>query len=145
MPLQYTEHVVQALAQRLAVPPRAIRRADDLYRDWGLTPLSLVLVLLDLERLAALELPAQELRSVHTVADLVLKFRAWVHLSDAEGGEHPRIAARRSRTARNQRRTRRVLHHLRWLEQQTQQQRPPPAAPSSNAGAHLRRRLALSR
>jgi acyl carrier protein len=116
MPQQFNENVIQTLAQHLGVPAREILLTDDLYRDWGLTPLSLVVVLLDLERRVAVELPSHELSSVRTVADLVLKFRSWVQQIDAWSSELPRLRARRSRAAQSERRLRRELHHLRWLE-----------------------------
>ena len=117
---QYTESVIRTLALHLGVPTRDILLTHDLRRDWGLTPLSLVVVLLDLERAAALELPCEELSSVRTVADLVTKFRAWVHRSDAHSGELVPVRARRSRSYKSGRRIRRELHHLRWLEQRAQ-------------------------
>lgn len=51
----YTDWVIPTLAQHLGVPAREIAPAHDLFRDWGLTPLSLVVILLDLERIVALE------------------------------------------------------------------------------------------
>ncbi len=116
MPQQFSANVLQTLADHLGVPAREILLTHDLYRDWGLTPLALVVVLLDLERVADIELPSQELSSVRTVADLVLKFRTWVHQSNAVGHQLVRARARRSRTAQSERRIRRELHHLRWLE-----------------------------
>ncbi len=90
--------------------------AHDLYRDWRFTPLQLVVVLLELERSVALELPSEELAQVRTVGDLVSKFRSWMHASDAQsGGVVPR-RARVSRNAQSKRRIRRELHHLIWLE-----------------------------
>jgi acyl carrier protein len=114
MPQQFNANVIQTLAEHLGVPAREILLTHDLYRDWGLTPLALVVVLLDLERAAAVELPSQELSSVRTVADLVLKFRSWVH--QASDNELVHVSACRSRTAQSKRRIRRELHHLRWLE-----------------------------
>jgi acyl carrier protein len=116
MPQQFSANVLQTLADHLGVPAREILLTHDLYRDWGLTPLALVVVLLDLERVADIELPSQELGSVRTVADLVLKFRTWVRQSDTVGHPLVRTRARRSRTAQSARRIRRELHHLRWLE-----------------------------
>lgn len=116
MPTQYTEDVMHALAQHLGVSTREIALSHDLFRDWGLTPLALVVILLDLERSVAVELPPDELWGVRTVADLVSKFRGWVNVGE---GETPVVTirrARRSRKARNERRLRRELHHLRWLE-----------------------------
>jgi hypothetical protein len=131
MPQQYNENVIQALAQHLGVPAREILLGHDLYRDWGLTPLSLVVVALDLERASAVEFPSHELPSVHTVADLVVKFRACMQHSDAQGGEHLRFRARRSRSSQSGRRLRRELHHLRWLEHDT----PAPAGRSLRSAA----------
>ena len=91
MPQQFSANVLQTLADHLGVPAREILLTHDLYRDWGLTPLALVVVLLDLERVADIELPSQELGSVRTVADLVLKFRTWVRQSDTVG--HPLVWA----------------------------------------------------
>ncbi len=117
---QYAENVIQVLAQHLGVPEREILLGHDLQCDWGITPLSLVVILLDLERLAAVELPSEELCGVRTVSDLVIKFRAWVHDSDARNGEVVHLRARRSRASQSERRLRRELHHLRWLEQNAQ-------------------------
>jgi acyl carrier protein len=118
MSIHCSETVVQALAHHLGVRTSEISLTHDLYRDWGLTPLSLVVVLLDLERRAALELPPEELVTVRSVADLVSRFRAWVHQSDGLGGV-PRVrGARTSRKALGERRLRRELHHLRWLERE---------------------------
>jgi acyl carrier protein len=135
---QYAENVIQTLALQLGVPAREILLTHDLYRDWGLTPLSLVIVLLDLERAAAVELPYDELSSIRTVADLVTKFRAWMHRSDARSGEVRHVRARRSRSSQSERRIRRELHHLRWLEHhaQTRLVRPLRAAqPASTESA----------
>ncbi|HEY3256191.1 MAG TPA: hypothetical protein VGJ91_19670, partial [Polyangiaceae bacterium] len=99
---------------------------------------SLVVVLLDLERSVALELPPEELSSVRTVADLVSKFRGWVHASESASDSVTANRARRSRSARNARRLRRELHHLRWLEQNAERRavrllRPLPARPAQAA------------
>lgn len=117
MATQYVENVVQTLAQHLGVRTREIALAHDLYRDWGLTPLALVVVLLDLERSVAIELPPEELSTVRTVADLVSKFRGWVHAGESTSAAVTIGRSRRSRSARRERRLRRELHHLRWLEQ----------------------------
>jgi len=121
MSIRDTESVVQTLAQHLGVGASEIALTHDLYRDWGLTPLSLVVVLLDLERSVAIELPPEELVSVRTVADLVARFRAWVHASEASHLRSVRRArrARASRKALSERRLRRELHHLRWLERES--------------------------
>jgi hypothetical protein len=102
---QCTESVVQTLARHLGVQASEIALTHDLFRDWGLTPLSLVVVLLDLER---------------SVADLVTQFREWVQTSDGSkpGAERRMRRARVSRKAQSERRLRRELHHLRWLERQ---------------------------
>ena len=118
MSILYTENVVQTLARHLGVPVSEIGLTHDLYRDWGFTPLSLVVVLLDLERCAAVELPPEGLTSVRTVADLVHGFRAWVHESDHASSERTPRRARVSRKAQSERRLRRELHHLHWLERQ---------------------------
>ena len=117
MSILYTESVVQTLARHLGVRVSEIGMSHDLYRDWGFTPLSLVVVLLDLERSVAVELPPEGLTCVRTVADLVHGFRAWVHESDRVSGERPR-RSRVSRKAQSERRLRRELHHLRWLERE---------------------------
>ena len=132
---QYAENVIQILAQHLGVPEREILLSHDLQRDWGVTPLSLVVILLDLERLAAIELPSEDWCAVRTVSDLVIKFRAWVHESDARGGEVIQLRARRSRATQSARRIRRELHHLRWLEQNAQRRTLSPlrAVRSDNA------------
>jgi len=117
MATQYAENVVQTLAQHLGVKTREIALAHDLYRDWGLTPLALVIILLDLERSVAIALPPEELSGVRTVADLVSKFRSWVHAGESASAAVTVRRARRSRSARRERRLRRELHHLRWLEQ----------------------------
>jgi acyl carrier protein len=113
---QYTDLVIPTLAQHLGVPAREIAMTHDLYRDWGLTPLSLVVILLELERVVAIELPSHELSTVRTVADLSNKFRAWVRASTPGVAAFARRRARRSRHALRERRIRRELHHLRWLE-----------------------------
>jgi acyl carrier protein len=113
----YTDWVIPTLAQHLGVPAREIAPAHDLYRDWGLTPLSLVVILLDLERIVALELPSHELSNVRTVADLTAKFRAWVRASAPDPSTLARPRSRRSRHALRERRIRRELHFLRWVEQ----------------------------
>jgi acyl carrier protein len=118
MSIQDTENVVQTLARHLGVQASEIALTHDLYRDWGLTPLSLVVVLLDLERSVAIELPPEELVSVRTVADLIARFRAWVHASEAPLGVQRVQRARASRKALSERRLRRELHHLRWLERE---------------------------
>jgi len=117
MPIQYTGNVVRTLARHLGVSAREIALAHDLYRDWGLTPLSLVVVLLDLEQSIAIELPCEEFSSVRTVADLVAKFRGVVHANERAYALTTFSSSRRSRSARNERRLRRELHRLRWLEQ----------------------------
>lgn len=120
MATQLAETVVQTLARHLGVTKREIAPSHDLYRDWGLTPLALVVILLDLEQSVALELPCEELSSVRTVADLVSKFRGWVHADECAGSFDTMRRARSSRSARNERRLRRELHRLRWLEQNSQ-------------------------
>lgn len=117
MPLRYSMNVLQALAQHLGVPAREISLAHDLRRDWGLTPLSLVLVLLDLERAVAIELPSHELEQVRTVSDLVVRFRRWVDESEQRAATRAPARARSARRAQSERRLRRELHRLRWLEQ----------------------------
>ncbi len=113
---QYTDVVMATLAQHLGVARSELAVTHDLYRDWGLQPLSLVVILLDLERLAAIELPPSELCSVRTVADLIAKFRLWVRSSAPDVQSIARRRARYSRHAQRERRIRRELHHLRWLE-----------------------------
>jgi acyl carrier protein len=113
---RYTDFVIPTLAQHLGVPASEIAVTHDLYRDWGITPLQLVVILLDLERVAAIELPSQELSSVRTVADLMCQFRRWVGASAPETRGVARRRARSSRHTQCERRIRRELHHLRWLE-----------------------------
>ena len=137
MPTRYAEQVVQALSRHLGVAVSEIAQTHDLFRDWGFTPLSLVVVLLDLERSVALELPSQELSSVRTVADLVSKFRSWVQESDASSAVTAAPRARRSKSALGERRLRRELHRLRWLEQNAQR-RALHAARGPNDGAARR-------
>ena len=120
MPSPFTANVVQTLARHLGVSAREIAPAHDLFRDWGLTPLSLVLVLLDLERSVAVELPCEEFSGVRTVADLVRQFRARVQAGEHGSNGVTFRSARSSRSARSQRRLRRELHRLRWLEQNLQ-------------------------
>ena len=122
---QYTDLVIPVLAQHLGVPAREIAPAHELQRDWGLTPLSLVVILLDLERIVAIELPSQELSSVKTVADLIRKFRGWVRASASDPRTFARRRARRSRHALRERRIRRELHLLRWLEQNENRRASP--------------------
>jgi acyl carrier protein len=118
MSIQYTECVLQTLARHLGVQASEVSLTDDLYRDWGFTPLSLVVVLLELERSVALELPPEELTAVRTVADLVNRFRAWVHASAVAHGVRAPRRTRATRQALSKRRLRRELHHLRWLERE---------------------------
>jgi acyl carrier protein len=125
MHAQYTDLVIPTLAQHLGVRAREITPKHDLFRDWGLTPLSLVVVLLDLERMVALELPPQELSTVHTVADLIAKFRTWVRARQPDTITLAPERARRSRHALRERRIRRELHFLRWLEQNEKVRRAP--------------------
>jgi acyl carrier protein len=126
MPTKYAENVSQALATQLGVSAREIALSHDLYRDWGLTPLGLVVVLLDLERSVAIELPCEEFASVRTVADLVRQFRARVQADEGANIVTLR-SARSSRSARSERRLRRELHRLRWLEQNQQRRTIGPA------------------
>jgi acyl carrier protein len=114
---QYTDFVIPTLAQHLGVAAKEIAPSHDLYRDWGLTPLSLVVILLDLERIAAIELPSHELSNVRTVSDLSNQVRGWVRTNTPDLGAFNRRRARRSRHALRERRIRRELHYLRWLEQ----------------------------
>lgn len=118
MSIQYSDNVVRTLARHLGVAANEISLVHDLYRDWGFTPLSLVVVLLDLEQSVALEFPPEGLADVRTVADLVREFRAWVHASDGPSGVRVARRARVSRQTLNERRLRRELHHLRWLERE---------------------------
>ena len=118
MPTQYTGNVLQTLARHLGVRTGEIALAHDLYRDWGLTPLALVVILLDLERTVGVELPSEELSDVRTVADLVRKFRSWVHAAERASSLGMADRARSSGSARSERRLRRELHRLRWLEQE---------------------------
>jgi acyl carrier protein len=142
MPTQYTANVVQTLARHLGVTTAEIALSHDLYRDWGLTPLSLVVILLDLERSVALELPSEELSDVRTVADLVSKFRAWVHADECASNLVTARRARSSRSARNERRLRRELHRLRWLEQNAQRRTVRFARPAETRAAGAARRVA---
>jgi len=118
MPTQHTGNVIGALSRHLGVAAAEISLSHDLYRDWGLTPLSLVLVLLDLERSAAIELPCEQFSDVRTVADLRRRFRLFARaerqLSDVRKLEPLRCS-------QSERRLRRELHHLRWLEQNLKQ------------------------
>ena len=97
---QYTDLVIPTLALHLGVRAREIAPQHDLFRDWGLTPLSLVVILLDLERIVALELPSQELSTVRTVADLTGKFRGWLRAS-APDRARSRRGARAALATRN--------------------------------------------
>jgi acyl carrier protein len=130
---QYSDLVIPTLAQHLGVGRKEIAPTHDLYRDWGLTPLSLVTILLDLERVVAVELPPQELSSVRTVADLIAKFRGWVRLGATDASVFTPRRARRSRHAQRERRIRRELHFLRWLEQNEKAR----ATPRTRAAARL--------
>ena len=134
-----TDLVIPTLAQHLGVPAREIAPAHELERDWGLTPLSLVVILLDLERIVALELPSHELASVKTVGDLIAKFRSWMRASAPDPNvlarRGARRGARRTRHALRERRIRRELHFLRWLEQNERARATPRTrAPSLKAG-----------
>ncbi len=138
----HTQNVVQALAQHLGVPAREIMLAHDLYRDWGLTPLSLVVVLLDLERSVALELPSEQLAQVRTVGDLVSKFRSWLHDSEAQSAALVPRRARVSRNSQSKRRIRRELHHLRWLERDLHTAPPHALRPAQGVTNGAARRVA---
>jgi len=113
----HTDLVIPMLAQHLGVKSREIAPSHDLYRDWGFTPLSLVVVLVELERVLALELPTQELGGVRTVGELLAKFRGWMRAAEPDPAWRERVRARRSRRAQRERRIRRELHFLRWIEQ----------------------------
>jgi len=128
---QYTDLVIPTLAQHLGVPAREIAPAHELRRDWGLTPLSLVVILLDLERIVAMELPSHELCNVITVADLIGKFRAWVRAGAPDPSALIRRRARRARHALRERRLRRELHFLRWLEQNEKRRATPRTRPAA--------------
>jgi acyl carrier protein len=145
MSIQYAENVLKTLARHLGVPAHEISSSHDLYRDWGLTPLSLVVVLLDLERTVAVELPAQDLCTVRTVADLITRFRGWVHDSDALHAASAAPRARRSKSALSERRLRSELHHLRWLERQAQLKSNVRAIQSDGARADGAARRVASR
>jgi len=121
---QFRDWVIPTLAQHLGVSQREIAPVHDLQRDWGFTPLSLVVVLLDLERLVAIELPSHKLSQVRTVGDLIGKFRGWLRARGPERSALPVRRARRSRHTLRERRLRRELHHLRWLEQNEKQHAP---------------------
>lgn len=140
MPSQYTGNVVQALARHLGVATREIALDHDLYRDWGLTPLALVVVLLDLERSVAIELACEEFCSVRTVADLVSKFRFLVQVDERASNAVPYERARSSRSVRNERRLRRELHRLRWLEQNQQRRTLSAARPGESLRTFAARR-----
>ncbi len=116
----YTDLVIPMLAQHLGVKSRELALSHDLYEHWGFTPLSLVVVLVDLERILALELPTQELGAVRTVGELIAKVRAWTRAAAPDPAWRARARARRSRHARRERRIRRELHFLRWIEQNEQ-------------------------
>jgi len=132
MPTRYTENVLRTLARHLGVSTREIALSHDLYRDWGLTPLSLVLVLLDLERSVALELRCEEFSGVRTVADLVRQFRARVRADERTSNIVTFHVARSSRSARSERRLRRELHRLRWLEQNLQRRTRSASRPDES-------------
>jgi len=123
----YSEQVLATLSLHLGVPSHEIELSHQLYRDWGLTPLMLVIVLLDLERLVAVELPPHELSDLMTVGDLVARFRSWMHRApEATSGalaapvpdafERLRRRVNRAHSVQRARRIRRELHRLRWLE-----------------------------
>ena len=120
MPTRLTDNVIQALARHLGVTSREIAPSHQLYRDWGLTPLGLVVILLDLELSASVELPCEEFASVRSVADLVNKFSTLVQGAEAASTLTMARSERRSRSSRNERRLRRELHRLRWLEENAQ-------------------------
>ncbi|HET7538704.1 MAG TPA: phosphopantetheine-binding protein [Polyangiaceae bacterium] len=142
MPSQYTENVVQTLATHLGVSAHEIAPTHDLYRDWGLTPLALVVVLLDLERSASIELACEEFSHVRTVADLVSQFRASLREGERASNVITFRKARSSRSARKERRLRRELHHLRWLEQNLQRRTLGAARPGEARRLGAVRRVA---
>jgi acyl carrier protein len=68
---QPVENIVRAmLAEHLEADVAAIHLDHDLAEDLGLTPLAVVLVVLDLEDLEGVFLPFEQLVQVKTVADL---------------------------------------------------------------------------
>ncbi len=136
MPTRYSETVVQTLAQHLGVTSRELALCHDLYRDWGLTPLGLVVVLLDLEQSAALELPCEQFATVRTVADLVSKFSASVRADERTSPLMTVRGERRSRSARSERRLQRELHRLRWLEENAKRRALEAARRGANAERH---------
>lgn len=142
MSTQYTGNVLQTLAHHLGVSRREIALSHDLYRDWGLTPLSLVIVLLDLERAVAIELPCEEFSGVRTVADLTREFRTRVQAHERASNVVTFRRSRSSRSARNERRLRRELHRLRWLEQALQRRTHNAARPSEARRTGAARRVA---
>jgi acyl carrier protein len=130
MQKQHREVVYSVLGSQLGVTANEFESAQDLRRDWGLTPLDLVGVLLALERLVALELPETELLEVETVEELVAKFRAWTRAREVSLGtlapthvawmEPLRQRGRRARRQRELGRQQRELHHLHWRERELQ-------------------------
>ena len=142
MPARYSENVVQTLARHLGVATREVSLSHDLYRDWGLTPLGLVVVLLDLEQSVGLTLPCEQFAAVRSVADLVSKFSAWLRAHERAATLQMVNSERRSRSARNERRLRRELHRLRWLEENVRRRALSAARAPGRRTASGERRIA---
>jgi acyl carrier protein len=66
-----------ALSMHLGIAPEAIDENQHLERDWGLDPLDVILVVLQLEELAEVDLPVADLEHVETVGDLEATVRSW--------------------------------------------------------------------
>jgi acyl carrier protein len=66
--------VRQALARRAHLDEAAIRSSQNLQRDLHLSNLDLVLLAIDVEDIQDVMVPIDDLRSVETVADLLLFF-----------------------------------------------------------------------
>lgn len=71
------ELVRTALSLHTTRDPREIEAGTRLGSDLGLEPADVILVLLQLEELAGLQLPAAELDALRTVGDLVALVGRW--------------------------------------------------------------------
>lgn len=79
--------VCAALARHLKVAPTQLAATQRLAQDWGLRPLDLVTVALELEDVEAIDFPIAGLHTARTIGDLV------VLLSDSPARRQPWLRA----------------------------------------------------
>ena len=75
-PLGPDEAVLEALSAHLEIPMKQLRPLDRLHADLGITPLGLVLLVLDIEDVLGVRLGYELLEQVYTVGDLLDVVRA---------------------------------------------------------------------